>query len=341
MILNDNSGRLPPRCTMIIGWVFAVLTTSLSVVIAGIVGGQRGGTQTLSLIGASLAILIVLGAHLLPALHHALTSLYKALAVPVWMLCMALAIYGHAGFFLYSQQQAGAKRVIDVSPPQELRQPKRGLPAILAEKAEVQKAQARFKAALSKAVKEGCLDNCAELRVRLEGLNGRHAVLAAEAEEVRRLNAAQDALVARQQRASEDLVAFAIRQSLGVPPEQTNLVIAMGIAIVLEMVACLCWGLVLAPRQAVTGLLSQSVVEPVMQVVMEPEASTETPARAGEVTEYEPEVTRVMEAVAGGLMPKPTVEGVRKLLQCGSAKAREVARLVKLRLELPASSPSS
>ena len=341
MILKDNSERLMPRSTMVGGLVLAVLATSTALIMAGLAGWQRGGTQTLSLIGASLAILVVLGAHLLPALHHAFTGGIKAVVLPVWMLCMTLAIYNHAGIFLYSQQHAGAQRATKVSLTHEITQPKRNVSSILAEQVQVKTTQDRIKAAMSKAVKEGRPETSTQLRVRLEGLNGRLTVLAAEEEEVRRLNSAQDALLVRQQRAAEDPVALAIWQSLGVPTGQTNLVVAIGGAAMLEMLACLGWVLLLTPRHTEADLSTLPAIEQVIPEVMEADAFTESLAISGEVTEFEPEVTRVMEAVSDGLMLRPTVEGVRKFLRCSSKRAREVTRLVKYRLEIPIASPSA
>ncbi|KVR94367.1 hypothetical protein WK27_26820 [Burkholderia vietnamiensis] len=90
--------------------VLALGATSTSAWILIVAGIERGGTSAERIAWAAVALVVLLAAHLLPALTQGEPLQIKLPAMALWLVCLVGAGYGHATLFLSAQQHAGAQR---------------------------------------------------------------------------------------------------------------------------------------------------------------------------------------------------------------------------------------
>lgn len=88
----------------------ALLVSGLAVALAWASSLQRASARHDQLLLAALSVVIVLSVHLLPAL---LRKRHPLALWPVWILCLALAGYGHASWFYLAGQSAAEARIAD------------------------------------------------------------------------------------------------------------------------------------------------------------------------------------------------------------------------------------
>jgi hypothetical protein len=100
-----------------------------------------------------------------------------------------------------------------------------------------------------------CAGNCATLEARRTTLAARVDALNAEADDIRRQQAADDRATARRDALRADPVTSRVAALLGVPASRIDLLFGSLFAAVLEGVACLLWALALQPPSlpVVTG----------------------------------------------------------------------------------------
>lgn len=332
MKLKGSNPVLVGRNAEVVAFVLALCATGVSLALATSAGWQRGG----GVMGALVGALAVLGAHFLLALMRSFQPLMRLVAGMVWLICLAMVMYGHAGAFLLQVQQAGMHRATSVQFPSDIDKPERNLPMVLSEQAKVQTELARVRATLAGIAADDCSGRCINLRGRLAALSGRLAALEAEADLIQRWVAAHDEMAERQKSEQTDPVARAMQAWLGVTAERTNLAAAVGYAVTLEGLACLGWLLVIAKRDS-------SIVEPVTQGGVDSVTARVTQSQAQQdITKTGPTtsppdelgiiVTHLLPVVRNGAL-RPTVNAVMEHLSCSRTKAAEVARQLKARLQ--------
>lgn len=215
----------------------AVLATSTALSLSVLAGWQRGGTLAERLIWIALGTVLVASAHLLPALIRDTPIPIRGVGILLWAACLASACYGHAGFFAFAQEHAGEQRAATV---QAVPAPSsaRSLTTVMAERAAVI-------AQLAAANARYCAGNCVTLERRRMTLAAKIDALNAEADDIRRQQAATDRITARRDGLLVDPVTARLAAFLGTRAGRADLLTGLAFAAVLEGVACLLWTVVL------------------------------------------------------------------------------------------------
>lgn len=257
----------------------AVVATATALCLSVLAGWQRGGTLPERLVWVALGIVLVVSAHLLPALVRGSSLQVRGVTALLWAACLASACYGHATFFLLAQQHAGEMRAnaVTVAMPAASG---RILAVVMAERAAVtrQLAWARV---------QRCPRDCSQLEARRVMLAAKLDALEAEADDVRRNQAADARLTTQRDASRADPVTARLAAFLGTTVTRLDLLAGLMLAAVLEGVACLLWTVALQSRRAVTDAsVTSSGLTPSMTV---PSALPETPPITASVT---PQVTK-------------------------------------------------
>ncbi|AHI72624.1 hypothetical protein [Burkholderia thailandensis] len=239
-------------------WAFALAigATTTALCLSVLAGWQRGGTLPERLIWIAIGTVLVTSAHLLPALIREMPFVIRGVGSLLWGTSLVMACYGHAVFFAFAQQHAGEQRASTVQAI-PAPSPARSLTVVMAERAAVT-------AQLAAANARYCAGNCITLESRRETLTAKVAALNAEADEVRRQQAATDRVVARQDSLLADPVTSRLAALLGVTTARADLLSGLMFAAVLEGVACLLWVVTLRsplpkPASVVTGIAPSAV----------------------------------------------------------------------------------
>lgn len=325
--------------------VLALAATGTALCLSTLSGWQRGGWLVERVAWVAIGVVLVLSAHLLPALGQLTRPAVRWVGGLLWVACMVAAGYGHATFFLWSQQHAGEARaaaVVSVEPtgattgkPWVVTAPGRPLSVIAAERAKVV-------AALASANAKRCRDDCAALRGKQAGLGATLDALDVEAEESRRQQSAEDRQQAakswetvRRDAARHDPVMTSLAASIGVTPASVEFLGSLILAAALEGVACYGWFLVLAtsipPRtEPVTNSHTASVatVSPPVGPVTASHGTAAAPASPTTFprrSNLDAELTLLHRDIAAGQL-RPTVVEIRRHLGCSQAKASALRR---------------
>lgn len=308
------SMKAPPALLALAATITAVSLSILS-------GWQRGGLLGERVLLVWVGVVLVIAAHLLPALCRPHGWRIRAVGIVLWIGCMTATGYGHAVFFIMAQKHAGDVRaaVIPV-----VSAPSRNL-------AEIASDRAGILARLARVTERKCGDRCAAVRIERTTLSARLVALNVESAEVTRFQLALDRTDAERAAAKVDSVA-GLLVSLGIATRHVDLAVGMAFAIVIEGVACFCWLLALQPAEtaakAVTtghgvghGLpvtrgtrISMSVAHGGNDAAGRQRA-TDLPA-AEQVDNF----ARVLIATRNGML-RGTVAEIRKYLGCSQAKA--------------------
>jgi hypothetical protein len=305
MMPSTRCHRLRP------GWALAlaVAATSTALCMSVLAGWQRGGWLTERLVWVAIGVVLVVGAHLLPALCRSAPLAVRAVGVVLWLGCMVGASYGHATFVLLSQSHAGELRVAAV--PASSVPAHRSLTVVMADLATVT-------ADLAAANARRCVRDCPALRVRRVSLAARRAALDAEADDVRRQQAIDDRNATRREALRDDPVTTRLAVLFAMPSGHVDLFAGLAFASMLEGVACLLWSIALLPHQV-------TVVTAAIEVVTAspPDPASPDPA----VAEPETEVTKLARDIKAGLV-RPTVSDIRRHLRCSQEKAAALRRQI-------------
>lgn len=295
-------------------------------------GWQRGGFLAERALWVAVGVVLVVAAHLLPALIRAHGWRVRAVGTLLWIGCIAATCYGHAVFFLMAQKHAGELRAAAVP---EVTAKGRGLAEIARDRADAVTRLARTNA-------RRCVERCPSLLADRTAAAAHLEALDVEQAEAQRAEAAQDHARAEHDAALADPVTGAMT-AFGVPVARAELVAGLAFAAVLEAVACFAWALALRPADvteiAVTPVTQGSndaqvtavtpvshavtpvvTVAPVAEVMPEPAPMIQLP-----VAEQADDVTRVVTAVAAGEL-RATVIEIRKFLGCSQARAAAVRK---------------
>lgn len=284
--------------------LLAIMATGTAISMSMMAGWQRGGWLSERLVWIAIGVVLITGAHLLPALCQAAPSAVRAIGFVLWVGCMGAASYGHATFFLLSQSHAGTLRAAAV--PVETVPAHRSLTAVMSERASVT-------AQLAEAETRRCVRDCPSLRIRRASLAARLDALEAEAADVRRDQAIEDRNAGRRDAARHDPVTARLAVLSGIGIAQLDLFTGLAFAAVLEGVACLLWWLALARMETAPATGRHDMTGPV------------TAASVAPVTEPETEVAKLRRDIEAGIV-KPTVTGIRQHLRCSQTRAAALRR---------------
>ncbi|MFM0268242.1 hypothetical protein [Paraburkholderia sediminicola] len=313
--------------------LLALAATITAACLSVLAGWQRGGLLAERALLVCVGVVLVVAAHLLPALCRPHGWRIRALGMVLWIGCMAATCYGHAVFFVVAQKHAGDVRAA-VVPVGSV--PSRNLAEIASDRAGVV-------ARLARVIERKCGDRCSAVRIERATLNARLAALDAESAEVTRHELAFDRADAERAAAKADPVA-GLLTTFGVSASRVDLIAGLAFAAVLEGVACFCWLLALWPAEAlakaVTKALGTNDVLPVTQVTS---ARTGVASGGNAVTKLaktsnspagEPadDLTCVLAAIRDGTL-RGTVTEIRKHLGCSQAKAAALRKQLTQRME--------
>lgn len=325
--------------------------TGTAVILSVLTGLQRGGTLPERLVWVAVGIVLVVSAHLLPALVRTASLAVRGVAGVLWIGCMAGACYGHATFFLLAQRHAGELRANSIAPG-SLTPAGRSLTAVMAERV-------RVTAQLAVIDAKRCTGDCRTVDGRRLTLTAKLDALNAEAGDVRRDETKRDRVTAQRDALLADPVTSRLAPLLGTTAMRVDLLSGMSFATVLEGVACLLWTVALRPSPtSAIPVATLPVIAPVTAVTSSTERAVTTitacdaakitgrratpesrgmPAsvassRGTEVTDDE--LTRLAQALAAGQV-RATVADIRRHMGCSQAKA------AILRRQLTASKPTA
>lgn len=237
--------------------MLAVGLTTTSICMSVLAGGQRGGSLLERLVWQALGGMMVLCAHLLPALCRTSAQVVRRATVVLWAACTVVVCYGHVTFILSSQQHAGEQRadaiVIPIVAASSQRNSGRGSAPIADDIAET-------KAELAMNDSRHCRTSCSARAATHDVLIAKLDALQVEADAAKRRLIAEDREVAQADRAKaardaarDDPVVARVVKWSGATVAQIELTAGLVVAITLEGVACLCWFISLAgPTKVVT-----------------------------------------------------------------------------------------
>ncbi|WP_322789256.1 hypothetical protein [Paraburkholderia diazotrophica] len=261
----------------------------------------------------AVGVVLVVAAHLLPALIRSHGWRIRIVGALLWIGCMAATCYGHAVFFLLAQKHAGEVRAAAVP---AVATTGRSLAVIAADRAVIVSQLARV-------TERRCAEPCPSLRIERASLAARLDAIDAEAAQAKRQEAAQDRADAARAAAVTDPVTGMLT-AFGLPSGRVELLAGLAFAAVLEAVACFCWLLALRPVESLkpnTGAAVTVVTEhgnAVTEPVTEPKAAPETTVD---------DVTRVAAEIAAGRL-RATVTEIRKYLGCSQTRASAIRKQI-------------
>jgi hypothetical protein len=319
--------RLRSGCVV---WL-AVAATGTAVFISVLAGWQRGGWLVERIAWVAIGVVLVASAHLLPALCRSASLAVRCAGSALWVVCMIATCYGHATFFLLSQQHAGAMRADAVTPPVTVTLISSGRnPVVIAAE------RARVTTALAIANARRCSDDCPALRLSRISLAAKLDVLNTEADDARRQLAIDDRRTDQVDRAAalrdaqrDDPVTVRLGALLGTTAARVDLLSGMAFAGVLEGIACLFWFLAFQTRTPVVGSVTPIPTRPVTvgneTVTPGHPPALEPVASHDDQKDSESEVAQLAHDIAAGRV-RATVADIRRYLGCSQARAAALRR---------------
>ncbi|WP_104657405.1 hypothetical protein [Ralstonia insidiosa] len=313
--------------------VLATGATGTALCLSVLAGWQRGGSLAERLAWVAIGVVLVVSAHMLPALVRDSPCRVRAVAGVLWLACMATACFGHLTFFVLAQRHAGELRATAV-PVAEAVSVGRSLTAVMAERAGVT-------TRLAAANAERCTGNCTTLEARRVTLTTKLDALDAEAGEIRRRQAADDRAMTQREVLVADPVTARLAVLMGTTVTRVDLLSGLAFAAVLEGVACLLWSVTLRSRPpvpAVPATVAGVTVDHLPVTVSHPpesgshEAAAESHTPVSEPVKPlpaseppDPAVTQLAQAIAAGRV-RPTVADIRRFLGVSQARAAALRR---------------
>lgn len=222
--------------------VLAVGATGTALCLSVLAGWQRGGSLAEQLVWVAIGVVLVVSAHLLPALIRNAPIVVRSVGSLLWVTCLATACYGHVIFFVFAQQHAGEQRMATVAAA-DVAGPGRSLTAVMWERANLTRQ-------LAVAQAQRCPRDCSGLEARRVTLAAKLDALDAEADDVRRRQTADDRVSAQRDALLADPVTARLAALLGTAVTRIDLLSGLLFAAVLEGVACLLWTVALRSSPA-------------------------------------------------------------------------------------------
>lgn len=309
----------------------AVAATGTALFISVLAGWQRGGWLAERIAWVAIGVVLVVSAHLLPALCRSASLVVRCVGGTLWVVCMIATCYGHATFFLLSQQHAGEFRADTVAAPVTVTIASSGRhPAVIAAE------RASVTSALAIANARRCKGDCSALRVSRISLAAKRDALNTEADEARRQLAADNRRIDQVDQATalrdaqrDDPVTVRLGALLGTTAARVDLLSGMAFAGVLEGIACLFWFLAFQTRAPVVGSVTPRQTLPVTagnEAVTPSHTPTVKPVTSRDYqNDSESEVARLAHDIAAGRV-RATVADIRRHLGCSQARAAALRR---------------
>ncbi|CAJ0777702.1 hypothetical protein R8510_04399 [Ralstonia chuxiongensis] len=316
----------------------ACLCTLVAVLLSVAGAWGRAGLPVERALFAAVAVLLTVGAHVIPALCRDTGAWFRLLAAVLWLACMAAVVVGHLAFFTAAERHAGEMRAIEAQTVERSTITARPLSEVAADLAGVNGSIARLRVDVARC------PSCQSLPAKLEALTARARALETEEAEARRRITQEEEAVANRQAATVDPVSRRLAVTLGVTHEAASLAVGVVSAVVLELLGCLLWVKVTRWSTSTTHqapLLDESrtvtACKSVMVADLSPDGHRSTnPARNEPVKpEIAGTVTRshaanvdegaLAEAIRRGIV-RPTVTAIRTYLKCSQSRAIELRR---------------
>ncbi|ALS66601.1 MULTISPECIES: hypothetical protein [Pandoraea] len=309
----------------------AVAATSTAIGISVIASEQRGGTRAERVVWVTLGVVLVLSAHLLPALVRGVPRRVRLAGYLLWGACMLTAINSHAYFFLFAAQHAAQRRA-EAAPVVLAEITGRSLTVVMRERAEVS-------ARLATANAQSCSGKCPTLEARRVTLTARLEALNAEVSDIRRAQDLDDRAMTRHDARMADPVTARLATLLGTAGARVDLLTGLAFASVLEGVACLLWSVALHPRckpyvEAVAPTVAHEVRESHDDADGDcdghamPNQSVTPFSIASQTPEaIDHDAAQLAQDIAAGRL-RPTVADIRRHLGCSQARAIALRRQI-------------
>lgn len=310
----------------IISATIAVTATATAIGLSAVAGMQRGGWESERALLIAMGVVLVVAAHMIPALTRGKSAPARLIGFAIWAAAMAATCYGHATFFVFAASHAGDERAshVTAAPATASRDP-----------VTIARDRAAVAGKLAQAEAERCRRACPELQARRARLAGEIQALDVERDMAARDSAKRDRATVERDAAARDPMAVA----LGCSP----LLVGMLFAAVLEGVACLCWTLALSPIEQVMSHVTRAA--PASETVTPGIEGTEIPAKrisqasanavpTEKATKPAPpvatesDIDRARAAVEANQL-RATVIEIRKFLGCSQSRAAAVAKQLK------------
>lgn len=309
----------------------AVAATSTAIGISVIGGEQRGGTRAERVVWVTLSIVLVLSAHLLPALVRGVPRRVRLTGYLLWGACMLTAITSHAYFFLFAAQHAAQRRA-EAAPVVLAEITGRRLTVVMRERAEVS-------ARLATANAQSCSGKCPTLAARRVTLTARLEALNAEVSDIRRAQDLDDRAMTQHDSVMTDPVTARLGALLGTTGAHVDLLTGLTFAAVLEGVACLLWSVALHPRCKPSVEEVAPTVAPEAREshddadgdcdghTMPNQSVTPFSIRSQTAEAIDHDMTQLAQDIAAGRL-RPTVADIRRHLGCSQARASALRRQI-------------
>jgi hypothetical protein len=305
----------------IISGAIAVTATATAIGLSAIAGIQRGGWESERGLLIAMGVVLVVAAHLIPALTRGKSATARVIGFAIWAAAMAATCYGHATFFVFAANHAGDDRAshVTAAPVTASRDP-----------VTIARDRAAVAGKLAQAQAERCRRTCPELQARRARLTGEIEALDVEREMTERDSAARDHVTDKRDSVARDPMTAALGLS--------SVAIGMLFAAVLEGVACLCWTLALSPAgrvtvEPVTAPPTERRIEPVTQPAPAIEVGakpteTATATKPAPPSAPESDLERARAAVEANQL-RATVIEIRKFFGCSQSRAAAIAKQLK------------
>ena len=253
----------------------AAATSSIGIAMSVASAMDRAATPADQLMFAAIGATITAAAHTLPALTRGVPGRL------LWSACLAVTMYGHAGYFASAIERAGQHRAESVQQDGATLALRDQLQSITARPTATVAgdlgAAQRAAAAASTAART-CTRPCSTLEGRAKAAQARVNALQTEIDEAHRADELRTQLTARaeqhdlrQREAAADPAARVLSAISGLSPETLQASVQLISAALVELLAALLWSLAIGQRQADSA-------EPAPKTKPTPPAARRTPA---------------------------------------------------------------
>jgi hypothetical protein len=328
--LSDTFKRKPNmkiNPAQIVTRLFAVYVLAIAAMFAASAAADLGGGSLLDqILLVSLAIAICLATHLIPALTK------NKWALGLWVGCLVITIYGHINFFTHASLRANEARAEKSAMVSGFTR------QINAAKEALAEIRARPVSVIS--------DMLAKTEINIESRAVRRS-LRDELAEAKRSAVLHDAIlklegqitVAVVKGAADPVTALLVTVT-GIEESKIILIINLGRAILLELVGVWLWMKVLSGYATPESRTTPATIPPIPETVKSATPTVNIEGVVGTrvatpldipVADQKDDVDDLKAAVESGDC-QLTVNGVRKFLGCGQAKALEVRRALIQRI---------
>jgi hypothetical protein len=311
---------------------FAIAITITSVLMAAVAAQDRGGSTIDQILLVSLSISVTLLVQFLLSLTR------NKLALIVWVLCLAAALFNHLSFFVHSVERAETIKSIKAEDSIEVQALSERIADVSREYSLI---DTRTETDITKRL------------VAATGWKGRSA-LNVELTEARRkillsnqLAALKLELAKLRERAGSDAVTSEISRIVGVSPATANVSIGLLFALLVELSGAILWYEYLHGIKVMTNNVIESedkvlangkahkpIVVNTPIISSQKEDLSENTKVAQTLTSKDKDVNAILLAINDGRC-RPTAASIRELLSCRTSRAAELNRIVKVIIQTP------